>query len=156
MTAIARCMRVVRHRVLRDSRGTAVVEFAIIFPVLAMLVFGVIDFGRAFFLRNNLVSAVREGARYGATLANPCNGAAQTLIQARVQTYVSSFGGASVTPTVDTSVGACSATSGVVTDVVVRITNYTFTPVTPVFRLISYNSALNITVSARYRWEASN
>ncbi len=156
MTLRTRSSRFFRRRVLRDTRGTAVVEFAIIFPVLAMLVFGVIDFGRAFFLRNNLVSAVREGARYGATMADPCATASQTLIRARVQTYVTSFGGAAVTPTVDTSAGACSPTAGVVTDVVVRIAGYTFTPVTPVFRLINYQAGLTISVSARYRWEASN
>ena len=155
MTAIARCTRFVRHRVLPDSRGTAVVEFAIIFPVLAMLVFGVIDFGRAFFLRNNLVSAVREGARYGATLQSPCIAASSTAIQSRVQTYVSAFGGSAVTAVVTTP-GNCSPTAGVVTDVVVQISAYPFTPVTPVFRLINFTSALNITVSARYRWEFSN
>ena len=155
MTAIARCTRFVRHRVLPDSRGTAVVEFAIIFPVLAMLVFGVIDFGRAFFLRNNLVSAVREGARYGATLTSPCIAASSTAIQSRVQTYVSAFGGSAVTAVVTTP-GNCSPTAGVVTDVVVQISAYPFTPVTPVFRLINFTSALNITVSARYRWELSN
>ena len=156
MTLMSRCIRCVRQRVVRDARGTAVVEFALIFPVLAMLVFGVIDFGRAFFLRNNLVSSVREGARFGAALPDPCSTASRTLIQARVQQYVTSFGGTSVSPTVDTSAGGCSPTAGVVTDVVVRITGYTFTPVTPVFRLINYTSALSITVSARYRWEWSN
>lgn len=155
MTAIAHCIRFFTQRILREKRGTAVVEFAIIFPVLAMLVFGVIDFGRAFFLRNNLVSAVREGARFGATLSSPCISASTTAIQSRVQTYVSAFGGSTVTAVVTTP-GNCSPTAGVVTDVVVQISAYPFTPVTPVFRLINFTSALNITVSARYRWELSN
>ena len=153
MTAIAHCVRFVRQRVLRDRRGTAVVEFALIFPVLAMLIFGVIDFGRAFFLRTNLVAAVREGARSGATRADACSGAATTAIQARVQQYVTSFGGGAVTAGVTTP-GGCAG--GSVTNVVVSITNYTFTPVTPVFRLINYTAALRITVSATYRWEQSD
>lgn len=151
-----RSARFVRKRVQRDSRGVAVVEFAIIFPVLAMLIFGVVDFGRAFFLRANLLSAVREGARYGATFADPCAAATRTAVQARVQQYVNNFGGAAVTSTVDTSPGNCSPTAGVVTDVQVRITGYVFTPVTPVFRLINYTSALSITVNASYRWEQGN
>ena len=156
MSRRTRFSRFLRQRVRRDTRATAVVEFAIIFPVLAMLVFGVIDFGRAFFLRNNLVSAVREGARYGATLDYPCSSASGTAIQARVQTYVTSFGGGAVSPTVSTASGACSPTATVVTDVVVSISGYTFTPVTPVFRLINYSTTLTINVSARYRWEKSN
>ena len=153
MTLRTRSSQFIRRRVLRDSRGAAVVEFAIIFPVLAMLIFGVIDFGRAFFLRTNLVAAVREGARSGAANEFACTGAGVTAIQARVQQYVTSFGGGSVTAGVTTP-GNCAG--GAVTNVVVTITNYTFTPVTPVFRLINYTAALRITVSATYRWERSD
>ena len=153
MSLRTRSSRFMMQRVLRSTRGAAVVEFAIIFPVLAMLIFGVIDFGRAFFLRTNLVAAVREGARSGATDAVACSSAGIAAIQARVQQYVTSFGGASVTANVTTP-GGCA--TGAVTNVVVTITNYTFTPVTPVFRLINYTTALRITVSATYRWERSD
>lgn len=153
MMLSTRSARSLRHGALRDSRGAAVVEFAIIFPVLAMLVFGVIDFGRAFFLRTNLVAAAREGARSGATMANPCLGASTTAIQARVQQYVTSFGGGAVTAGVTTP-GACA--SAAVTNVVVTISNYAFTPVTPVFRFINYTAAIRITVAATYRWEGSD
>ena len=153
MTVRTRSSRFIRQRVVRDTRGAAVVEFAIIFPVLAMLLFGVIDFGRAFFLRTNLIAAVREGARSGATLIDACAGSGTTAIQARVQQYVTSFGGGSVTANVTTP-GSCAG--GAVTNVVVTISNYTFTPVTPVFRLINYTTALRITVSATYRWERSD
>lgn len=153
MTLRTQSSRFLEHRALRSTRGAAVVEFAIIFPVLAMLIFGVIDFGRAFFLRTNLVAAVREGARSGATREDACTTAGVTAIQARVQQYVNSFGGAIVTAAVSTP-GGCAG--GAVTNVVVTITNYTFTPVTPVFRLINYTTALRITVSATYRWERSD
>lgn len=137
---------------LRDTRGTAVVEFALIFPILAILLFGVIDFGRAYFLRTNLVSAAREGARYGAAMTNPCLGSSTTTILAQVQRYVTYFGGGTVTATVSTP-GACAANS--VTNVKVKISNYAFVPITPVFRLINYNTALTISDSASYRWEQS-
>lgn len=142
------------RQLTRDSRGTAIVEFAIIFPLLAILLFGVIDFGRAFFLRNNLVAASREGARAGAVLDNACNGAATTTIRSKVRAYVTSFGGATLTDAqiVVTTPGACGAGA---TNVVVTINGYAFTPITPVFRFINYTSAIAITVSATYRWERS-
>ncbi len=39
------------------------VEFAIIAPVLLMLVFGIIEFGRAYNTQNTLTHAAREGVR---------------------------------------------------------------------------------------------
>jgi Flp pilus assembly pilin Flp len=50
----------------RDDRGAAVIEFALIVPLLLLLLFGIIDMSRAFYTLNNLASAVREGARRGA------------------------------------------------------------------------------------------
>lgn len=38
-------------------------EFAIILPVLLLLVAGIVDFGRAFFTEIQLANAAREGAR---------------------------------------------------------------------------------------------
>lgn len=50
-------------RFRRSERASALVEFAIIAPLLFMLVFGIMDVGRFFFDYNNLVNAAREGAR---------------------------------------------------------------------------------------------
>jgi Flp pilus assembly protein TadG len=50
-------------RTKRSERGTALVEFALVLPFLAMLVFGTIDFGRAYRLENRLKNAAREGGR---------------------------------------------------------------------------------------------
>ena len=50
----------------RDERGAAVVEFALILPILVMFVFGIVEFGRAYSARIQLTAAVREGARAGA------------------------------------------------------------------------------------------
>ena len=40
-------------------------SYAIIFPFLLLLVFGVIDFGHAWYMRHLMSDASREGARYG-------------------------------------------------------------------------------------------
>jgi Flp pilus assembly protein TadG len=51
-------------RGLRSERGAVAVEFAIILPILLLLVFGIIDFGHAWYMRHMMSDASREGARY--------------------------------------------------------------------------------------------
>jgi Flp pilus assembly protein TadG len=48
---------------LRESRGNAVVEMALILPILMILMFGITEFGRAWMTVNVLTTAAREGAR---------------------------------------------------------------------------------------------
>lgn len=57
--------RVGRHRA-RGERGAAAVEFALIVPLLAMIVFGIVDFGWAINRDTMVNNAAREGAREGA------------------------------------------------------------------------------------------
>lgn len=47
----------------RRDRGVALVEFAIVLPLLLLLIGGIVDFGRAFFTEVMLTNAAREGAR---------------------------------------------------------------------------------------------
>ena len=51
---------------LRDEAGAAIIEFALVAPLLLALVWGIIESGRAFYTINSLGSAVRDGARYAA------------------------------------------------------------------------------------------
>jgi len=46
------------------SRGAAIVEFAIVLPVLLILLFGITELGRALYQQNTLYKAVQNGARY--------------------------------------------------------------------------------------------
>ena len=49
---------------LRPRRGQALMEFAIGLMVLLMLVFGIVDLGRAVFAYNTISHCAREGTRY--------------------------------------------------------------------------------------------
>ena len=57
----------------RSERGAAAVEFAIIAPLLFMLIFGMLQYGLAFFQIQNLRSAAREGARVAAVRGTPAD-----------------------------------------------------------------------------------
>jgi Flp pilus assembly protein TadG len=47
----------------RDRKGAAVVEFAVVSPVLIMFLLGMIECGRMIMVQQALTTAVREGAR---------------------------------------------------------------------------------------------
>ncbi len=49
----------------KRSQGQTMVEFALILPVLLLVVLGLIEFGRAFFYYTMVSNAAREGTRYG-------------------------------------------------------------------------------------------
>ncbi len=51
----------------KHSRGQALVEFALIVPVLFFLILGAFDLGFAVYANNTVSLAAREGARYGVT-----------------------------------------------------------------------------------------
>ena len=58
--------RVDQTRAQRGRSGQAVVEFALILPVFMLMLFGAIEFGRAYYTLHLLTNAAREGARTGA------------------------------------------------------------------------------------------
>src|SRR5688500_19067755 len=64
-------MRALWRRLRREERGAVIVEFALVVPFLFLIVFGIIDFSRAYAQLNNINSSLREGARYGAAQKDP-------------------------------------------------------------------------------------
>ena len=51
-------------RTNKNHHGQSLVEFALILPLLLMLVLGALDFGRLFYTKIILTNAAREGAYY--------------------------------------------------------------------------------------------
>ena len=45
------------------SKGQGLVEFALVFPIIVLLLMALFDMGRAVFIYNGLTNAAREGAR---------------------------------------------------------------------------------------------
>ena len=69
---------------LKNERGQTMVEFALVLPVLALLLFGVIQFGIAFNSYLTITDAVRAGARKAAVSADAPDpvGSATTEVRA--------------------------------------------------------------------------
>lgn len=60
----------------RSERGAVAVEFALLAPLLILLLFGITEFGRAYNVQLSLSSAAREGVR---VMAISNNGSAARL-----------------------------------------------------------------------------
>jgi hypothetical protein len=50
---------------IHHQSGQSMVEFALVLPLMVLIVAGIIDLGRAFFASITITNAAREGARYG-------------------------------------------------------------------------------------------
>jgi len=49
---------------LRDQRGQALAEFALVLPLILFFIAGVVEMGRAWNIKQAVTDAAREGARY--------------------------------------------------------------------------------------------
>jgi len=58
----------------RHQRGQGLVEFALVLPVLILLVIGTMEFGYFFFVYSTVNTSAREAVRYGAGVGNSDNG----------------------------------------------------------------------------------
>lgn len=74
------------HR--RTERGAVFVEFALVLPLLMSLVLGIYTGGQAYTNKIGVVEAVREGARYGASLPMGTDVNALTTWKERVRNRV--------------------------------------------------------------------
>jgi Flp pilus assembly protein TadG len=83
----------------RDESGQALVEFALILPLLLVLVFGVLDFGRAYNYWIDSTHLSATGARWAAVNKNPGPGATlQDSIRENADTAELRDGGTDAVP----------------------------------------------------------
>lgn len=82
------------RKIVKGEGAQSLAEFALVVPMLLLLVFGIIDFGLGLRAYISVSSGVREGARYAA-VGNPagtftsggsgdCNGTTQTTVVGKV------------------------------------------------------------------------
>jgi Flp pilus assembly protein TadG len=100
------------------DRGAAAVEFALLLPLLLLLLFGIIDFGRALSAQVTITQAAREGSRLDALN--------QPNVTGRTQAAATGLSGVSVT-----IVSACPPGSGPTANADVKV-SYSFKFITPI------------------------
>jgi len=118
-----------------DSRGQSLVEFGLILPIFLLMVFGIIDFGRAVFAYSTLNSAAREAAR----VAVVDQVAAHITDEALKQSYALDVNPGDVlldwrssfNPDTPNSCSSFVGTNDVVTCTLIVTVNYEFNAATP-------------------------
>ena len=76
-------------------RGSAVMDAALVFPVLLLLTFGCVEFGHFFFIKHTMQGAAREGARAAIT-PGATNGDVTSAVQVAMNAAGLSSSGYSV------------------------------------------------------------
>lgn len=112
-------------QLIKGRRGQALVELALILPVLLMLVFGIIEFGRVMGSYLIITQAAREGARAGAV--NPTDTAINDAVDNAAAILDSSRLDVTITPDSGSRIRGAALT--------VRI-EYTVDLVAPLFNLV--------------------
>jgi Flp pilus assembly protein TadG len=116
----------------RRDHGVAAVEFAILVPVLLLIVFGILDFGRAMNYKNELTQVANQVARYAAVDKSPIDGRSAFPSCGSVKSYFASSSHVD-TPEIATMIqnGTLAITPGskVGDPVTVKLTtNFSFLP----------------------------
>ena len=115
------------QRVRRTEDGATAVEMALVTPILLVILFGIIQFGFAFYLQNNMVNAAREAARRlaaGDLIVGgdaSCPGTANSAEKAACD-YLSGWGGMTFTLLACDPANVNATWCPGATDVTVRIT----------------------------------
>jgi len=118
-----------------DDRGAAAVEFALVLPLLLILIFGIIDFGRLLNTKITLTEAAREGARATALLGGDAGSA---RARAAADGYAIS----------DPEVQACPSSPDPTDDATVTV-RYEFQFITPISFLLGAGGDGTVELSAK-------
>lgn len=106
---------------VRARRGSAVMDAALVFPILISLTFGSVEFGHFFFTKHTFQGAAREGARSaitpGATNADVTTAVGQTMTAAGFPSNKYTVAIRNATDTANLDVATTTAGTGILVKV---------------------------------------
>lgn len=79
-----------RHTIPKGQRGAALVELALVAPIIVIVLFGILEFGLIVYSKGVIANAGREGARFGVVLTSPRRTSAD--IETKVREYLDKSG----------------------------------------------------------------
>jgi Flp pilus assembly protein TadG len=135
------------RNLLRDRRGVAALEFALVSIPLMMLAFGTIEFGRLLWTRQALETTAAEVARCIGVLSSSCasggvysSGNTTTYAESVASGWGVTLTSTNLTLTASASSGGCSGLGKTLAEVTI---NYTFETAVPgLLPMLSGGSAL--------------
>ena len=92
---------------MNRERGTSAVEFAIVFPLLVLLLFGIVEFSLILYDKAMLTNASREGARAGivSQLVRKTDAEIKSVVDNYCKNYLLTFGTANTSVVTVTRTG---------------------------------------------------
>jgi Flp pilus assembly protein TadG len=140
-----------RRRHSDGERGAVAVEFALVFPVLILIILGILEFGFGYHAWDVTQNAAREGARVGAVDARvddiearvrgTSNVLDQSLLHVTVQCQPAAGGAFSSNPCADAG------------DVVRVTVVYRYDYITPLPNFVSMGDSMTLTSVSEARFE---
>ena len=136
---------------MKSQKGQAAVEFALVLPILILLICGVIDFGRMLYTANSLTTVCEQGARYASIDYT-------TKTDTKISDYVINNASQGIDKTqivvtvkwLDNSTPPIVITPGAVPNSVEVSTSYTMTFITPfISNLLSSSKIMNFSSTCR-------
>ncbi|MGD8684132.1 MAG: TadE/TadG family type IV pilus assembly protein [Chloroflexota bacterium] len=85
----------------QKQRGQAIGEFALIIPLLFVMIVALLDFGRIVYVNNALAEGAREGARWGAVQGRAATTAGLTSVADETKARMTAVPNPSVTVSCD-------------------------------------------------------
>jgi Flp pilus assembly protein TadG len=140
---------------VRGERGVALVEFALVAPLALVLLFGILDFGKAINYWIDETHLASEGARWAVVNRNPAtSGSLQNYIKNQADTTQLQNGATVVINTCDAD---SSGTVGVGDPVQVRVSyTYNWLPFIKISAALSPTTTLTGTATMRLEQAPSN
>jgi Flp pilus assembly protein TadG len=147
-------MRINLLNILRSERGTSLVETALLVPSLLMVMVGAIDFGRAYYLADEIAGAAQAGAVYGSQNITDTTGITNTA-----NDNAPDVSGLTVTPSwgcecsdgTESSTSCSSTPTGCSANVVYYATVTASATYTPVFPWKGISNSITIARSSTMR-----
>jgi Flp pilus assembly protein TadG len=116
----------------RTSIAQSLIEFALILPMVLLLVTGCLDFGRAFFYYSSLTNAVREGTRKGLVMNLDTYDTNPTPVNTDIKNEVLKYAfGMTTLVTGDITVTIYKNTTTLLYETVTVTATYCYVPITP-------------------------
>jgi Flp pilus assembly protein TadG len=132
-----------------SESGAAAVEFALVAPLLVLLICGIVDLGRAYATLNQLAASAREGARLAAVLPSPESSTQRKQVRdaviafSRGQLAGDAISASAISVDLDEPAGT----------VTVTVRDYPFELITPLAKVVKSNRTIPMTRRATFRWE---
>jgi Flp pilus assembly protein TadG len=153
-------------RLWEDRRGSALVEFAFALPILAVIVVGVLEVGRAIHYHQALTEGVRAGARYLTRVADPCSGGAKQAAVGLLVTrssdwsnpplfydWPADYGSSTSDPDFQVDISGCDSVTGELAGSTVTMTaQFTFSDSLGVLNWIGHAGGIAMQAGHQERW----